>query len=358
MSSRQADPTTRLLLLRLITILIFAALAGQLALLQFVRGADYRERATYNRIRVIREEGARGVIYDRDGRMLARNTARFGIALVPASLPDDPNYRVSQEKRRALYEELVQIIAEAQAETVQENLEAGTEPEAEQYPLIAGKSVPPAPKVLTVDEIDALVAQREAGSAFQPVLVAENLPRAVAMRVEEQRYRLPGVELHLESMRDYLSDLMAQDRFSQVVIEHQREGEADRPRESIGIITGPIDVTGIAWGRGTGIDEVFYRVDGGRWQTLTLDTNTVWPSFNIHLQPGARGEHTLEVMASTDGLHSLLDSVTYTVSGTYHSPDTGMSGSTTTAVIAGLLLAIGAVGTAVVVAYIRKRRSS
>ncbi|HEY52116.1 MAG TPA: penicillin-binding protein 2, partial [Caldilineae bacterium] len=82
-------------------------------------------------------------------------------------------------------------------------LEAGTEPEAEQYPLIAGKSVPPAPKVLTVDEIDALVAQREAGSAFQPVLVAENLPRAVAMRVEEQRYRLPGVELHLESMRDY-----------------------------------------------------------------------------------------------------------------------------------------------------------
>jgi len=36
-----------------------------------------------------------------------------------------------------------------------------------------------------------------------PVVVAENLPRAVAMRVEEQRYHLPGVELHLETMRDY-----------------------------------------------------------------------------------------------------------------------------------------------------------
>ncbi len=204
-TSRQTESTTRLLLLRMITILIFAALAGQLAILQFVRGADYQETATYNRVRVVRSESARGVIYDRDGRMLARNTARFGIALVPASLPDDPDYQVSQQKRLALYEELLQIIAEARADVQQENNATETEPAPANSPLIAGASNPPPPEVLTIEEIDSLVAQREAGSAFQPVLVAKNLTREVALRVEEQRYRLPGVELQLDAMRDYPS---------------------------------------------------------------------------------------------------------------------------------------------------------
>ncbi len=204
-SPRQSASTTRLLLLRIITILIFVALAGQLAVLQFVRGADYQETATFNRIRVIRNEGARGVVYDRDGRMLARNTARFGIALIPASLPDDPDYEVSQQKRLALYEELLLIIAEAQAAAQQETTDTEAEFDPIDSSLIVGESNPPPSEVLTIEEIDALVAQREAGSAFQPVLVAKNMPREVALRVEEQRFRLPGVELLLDAMRDYPS---------------------------------------------------------------------------------------------------------------------------------------------------------
>jgi len=202
---RHADSTTRLILLRLITILIFAVLAGQLAILQFIRGANYQETATYNRIRVLRSEGARGVIYDRDGRMLARNTARFGIALIPASLPDDADYEISQQKRLAVYKELLQIIDEAQAAVQQDDTDTEAEFDPVSSALIVGESNPPPPEVLTIEEIDALVAQREAGSAFQPVLVAENLPREVALRVEEQRYRLPGVELQLDTMRDYPS---------------------------------------------------------------------------------------------------------------------------------------------------------
>lgn len=175
--------------------------------MQFVRGANFQEQATFNRVRVVLTEGERGVIYDRDGRIMARNTARFGVAVVPAELPDDPDYEVSQTRRYALYADLLQTLAEALSATapISAALRGPAPDGAGPLPAdyFAGSNLPAAPKPLTSDEIDAIVAHREAGSAFQPVLVADNLPREAALRIEEQRYRLPGVELQLRSTRDY-----------------------------------------------------------------------------------------------------------------------------------------------------------
>lgn len=201
-ASRPSDSALRIFLLRLLTIVIFAVLAAQLFLLQFVRGEGYQERANFNRVRVVQAEGERGVIYDRDGRILARNTAAFAVALVPADLPDDPNYEISQEKRLALYTELTTLIRQALDQAA-----ASAKPQepAEPVDFVNGVNAPAQPSLLSVDEIDALVIQREAGSAFQQVVVAENLPREVAMQVEEQRYHLPGVEIRLQTRREYLS---------------------------------------------------------------------------------------------------------------------------------------------------------
>lgn len=206
MSARQPDALFRLYLLRLITVVIFATLGVRLAALQFRSGTLYQERATFNRVREVRSEGERGVIYDRDGRILARNRAAYAVALVPADLPDDPDYTISQEKRLALYQELTQLIEQALAE-----FNARPQPQPAALPadvtsdFIAGHHEPPPPTLLAVAEIDRLVLRRELGSAFQPVLVAENLPREAALRVEEERYRFPGVSIIIQPQRQYLA---------------------------------------------------------------------------------------------------------------------------------------------------------
>lgn len=204
MSDRQPDALFRLYLLRLITVVIFATLGVRLAALQFRSGAQYQERAIFNRVREVRPEGERGVIYDRDGRILARNIAAYAVALTPADLPDDPDYAASQAKRMAVYEALTALIEQGMAEFAAQPratpiaLPAGVDSE-----FIAGHHEPPPTTLLTVAEIDTLVLRRELGSAFQPVLVAQNLPREVALRVEEERYRFPGVSILLQPRRQY-----------------------------------------------------------------------------------------------------------------------------------------------------------
>ncbi len=204
MTTRPFDPTLRLWLLRLGTVLVFGLLLSRLAVMQFVRGPGYEQQAVANRVRVVLSEGERGVIYDRDGRILARNTVRFGVAVVPANLPDDPDHATSQAKRHAVYAEVIRILGEALSE-YERTVTPTPTPSPRVFPpdLFPGISEPPAPTLLDLETIDRLVAERETGSAFAPVLIAENLPREVVLRLAEETYRLPGVELRLRPMRYY-----------------------------------------------------------------------------------------------------------------------------------------------------------
>ncbi len=194
-------------MLRIITVIIFAILIGQLARLQFLQGTGFQEEAVVNRVRVVREKAPRGVIYDRDGRILARNTAAYAVAIIPAELPDDPDYAISQQKRLALYQDVYDLIHEKLGETPEPVAEMTPTPETDENQLVLDVSQPPWPSVLTVAEMDELVAQRELGSAFLPVIVAQNLPRDVALQVQEETYRLPGVQIQLISRREYPSGL-------------------------------------------------------------------------------------------------------------------------------------------------------
>ena len=53
------------------------------------QGTTLRARANQNRFREVSDPALRGVIYDSQGRILARNRPTFAIAVVPANLPDD-----------------------------------------------------------------------------------------------------------------------------------------------------------------------------------------------------------------------------------------------------------------------------
>src|SRR3990172_8600360 len=74
-------------LLRAIVILMFGALILQLINLQVIKGNEYKERAEINALREVPLLPARGLIYDRNGRPLVQNAARFTAAIVPGDLP-------------------------------------------------------------------------------------------------------------------------------------------------------------------------------------------------------------------------------------------------------------------------------
>lgn len=75
-------------LLRAIVILMFGALVLQLINLQVIKGNEYKERAEINALREVPLLPARGLIYDRNGRPLVQNAARFTAAIVPGDLPE------------------------------------------------------------------------------------------------------------------------------------------------------------------------------------------------------------------------------------------------------------------------------
>jgi len=75
-------------LLRALVILMFGILALQLINLQVIKGEEYKQRAEINALREIPLSPARGLIYDRAGRPLVQNSARFTATIVPGDLPD------------------------------------------------------------------------------------------------------------------------------------------------------------------------------------------------------------------------------------------------------------------------------
>src|SRR5258707_11473362 len=69
--------------------LAFFVLLGQLWNIQIASGSQFRQRADFNRIRVVSEKPLRGVIYDRAGRQIVRNVPSFTASIRPADLPKD-----------------------------------------------------------------------------------------------------------------------------------------------------------------------------------------------------------------------------------------------------------------------------
>jgi len=142
--------------------LCFAILLGQLWRLQVVQGERYRLKADQNRLRLLSIPAPRGVIYDRYGRILARNMPSFSVTIVPADLPTDEREREVTLRR-----------------------------------LSALLGVP-------LDRIKEMVKEGMA-SPFHPVLVQRGVSREKAFFVAENHAKLPGVHLKVDPIRQYLT---------------------------------------------------------------------------------------------------------------------------------------------------------
>jgi len=80
-------PKTKLFWLAAVLILIFTIFSARLFYLQIVRGTEFRALSENNRIRKQTILAPRGLVKDKNGQILAQNTASFNLVVVPFDLP-------------------------------------------------------------------------------------------------------------------------------------------------------------------------------------------------------------------------------------------------------------------------------
>jgi penicillin-binding protein 2 len=160
---RQAGPSPAFFaVLKAVVLLMFGILVVQLINLQVIKGDEYKQRAEINALREIPVPAARGLIYDRNGRPLVENAARFSVAIVPGDLPE--------QGQTAIYRQLSGIIKMP-------------EPEIQQ-------------KVT-----DGIAAQGE----YEPAIVKDDVDRDTALVLMELEPRTPGLKVIVEPARNYLT---------------------------------------------------------------------------------------------------------------------------------------------------------
>lgn len=180
----------RFTLLRALIVLALLLLVGQLWRLQIAQGEAYREKADLNRLRVVSIRAPRGVIYDREQRILTRNVPAFTVSLLPADLPKSANASDRQGKAAApvITRELVLLR------------------------LASILNMPFSEIKAQVDRVQAEIDKGQA-SPFVPIVLQSNVARDTAFTLEEEHLDLPGVQVEIDPIRQYVNGSL----FSQII---------------------------------------------------------------------------------------------------------------------------------------------
>ena len=165
LANRLDDPHYRSSASRSLMFFLAAAaliLVGRLFYLQIIRGAYHELLSAQNSIRPQIVKAARGLIYDRNGLVIARNRPSYQIAIVPTEVRDVD----------ALTENLLRFR------------------DAKEKP------------VFDSDLVDWSL-ERARWKKFQPLVILEDAPFEVVALVGEHQTDLPGVAVLVESRRSY-----------------------------------------------------------------------------------------------------------------------------------------------------------
>ena len=146
----------RVVSLAIVVAVIFVVLAARLWQLQVLTGNDYTLSARHTQTREVKDPAQRGVIYDRDGEVLANNVPGLNVTVVPDE--------ISREK----VQELAEILG-ADEETVLESYDAAF----------------------------------ELGNQYGPMLVKENANRDDVTYISERTEEFPGVAVNDDYVRNY-----------------------------------------------------------------------------------------------------------------------------------------------------------
>jgi penicillin-binding protein 2 len=152
--------------------------AGRLFTLQILQGTKYIIQTTSNRTQDISVAPARGIIYDRNGIILARNIASYNITITPANLPDDDG------DVQRIYRDLSTLTGVP--------VNHGTVDDAK---LIA--PCVPGPGIAQFVELGL------SNAPYDPVDIQCNVDEKTAMVVQEHATDWPGVGVDIQPVRDY-----------------------------------------------------------------------------------------------------------------------------------------------------------
>jgi penicillin-binding protein 2 len=142
----------------IIAVFVFGLLTTRLAYLQITNGQTLATRAEAQRTVDEPIPAPRGLIYDRKGRLLVSNVASWTVRVKPADLPFSRRLDVAQR--------------------------------------LGG--------LLGMDATDIIAALDTApGSRFEPVRIATDVPEKTARLVSESTEELPGVDVAVETRREY-----------------------------------------------------------------------------------------------------------------------------------------------------------
>lgn len=103
-SLRPVIDQSKLSLLIIFVLILFTMVGLRIFYLQTIKGDYYRDLAEGNRIRMVRIQPTRGIIFDSGGEQLVRNIANFSLYLIPADLPDQAS------QQRVISEEIAKIV--------------------------------------------------------------------------------------------------------------------------------------------------------------------------------------------------------------------------------------------------------
>ncbi len=152
-----AQPKRRITLLVFGVLIVFALLVVRLWYLQILYVDKYRALSENNRLRFLPVAAARGALMDRNGTVLVGNQPSFSLTLIPQEIQDV----------EATLDRLAKLLG------------------------------------LDRTEMEDRWQKGKGRARYYPVVVATNLSRDQVEKVEENRLRLPGVEIAMKPVREY-----------------------------------------------------------------------------------------------------------------------------------------------------------
>ena len=235
-------------LFRIAVIVAFLGIVGRLYQLQIVQGRSFQNESAANRTRLIEIPPARGVIYDRNGEILARNRPSFEIVLIPdssdinASLPINDIETPDIDEEALAIEKLLMALRADQDESVAlriaeimfrrlgrvdyANAVAGvgitlktvTVPGPSETivsddggSIIQRSSTVEVPDItvpLPLPALTALVKRAvelgRQGSSSEAIPILNLVDRIQAFEISEDAYELPGIKLEEVPVREYV----------------------------------------------------------------------------------------------------------------------------------------------------------
>lgn len=181
-TNRYQVPAWRVLVVYVVMFAFIGAILFRLVNLQVITTDSWKGQAVENYTLTINDPAPRGIIYDRNGYILARNVASYNVVITPADLPDD------DADVQRIYREISALTGVPVGGPVtQETLD---------FAKLFSACVP-GPTIADMVALGASLAP------YTPVKISCNISEQLARIIGEKSVDWPGVSIEIEPIRDY-----------------------------------------------------------------------------------------------------------------------------------------------------------